>query len=445
MGGGPWGLRWRCGGPAALACLLAVTIIAAALGWLFSGGAGAQSGDEGQLIGGTLEVIDGEERRPAGGVAIVVSRQGTEIGRATSADDGRWQVPVPEAGTYSVRLLVESLPAGVGLTDPDRVELGAVEVREGQRKTVRFALGPGVATSVTRAERLSNLAVLGFRFGAIIALSSIGLSLVYGISKLVNFAHGELVTLGAVMAFFFSVSGAGPGWHLLVAVVPAIVVVGAFGGALEVGLWRPLRRRGTGNVALILVSIGLSLMIRYLIVVVFGRRPRSYLHYNISEPVEFLTVSTPLKNLVIIAISAGVLGLVGFLLGHTRMGTAMRAVANNADLARASGVDVERVLLVTWVVGSALTALGGVFFGISETVEWDMGFRLLLLIFAGVILGGIGTAYGAMVGGFLVGLLVELSTYWVAAEFKTAIGLGLLVLMLLFRPQGLLGLRARVG
>ena len=158
-----------------------------------------------------------------------------------------------------------------------------MRVRAGQRKTVRFVLGPGVSQSVTRAERISNLVVLGFRFGAIIALSSIGLSLVYGISKLVNFAHGELVTLGAVMAFLFSASGAGPGWHLLVAVVPAMLAVGAFGGVLELGLWRPLRRRRTGNVALILVSIGLSLMIRYLIVVIFGRRPRSYLHYNISS------------------------------------------------------------------------------------------------------------------------------------------------------------------
>lgn len=362
-----------------------------------------------------------------------------------SGPDGQWAVRVPESGIYSVRLLTDTLPAGVGLTNPERVELSEVEVAPGQRKTVRFVLGPGVTQSVTRAERISNLAVLGFRFGAIIALSSLGLSLVYGISRLVNFAHGALVTLGAVMAFLFSASGAGPGWHLLVAMVPAMLAVGAFGGVLELALWRPLRRRRTGNVALMLVSIGLALMIRYLIVVIFGRRPRSYLQYNISEPVEFWTVSTPPKNLVIIGVSAGLLATVGLLLRHTRMGTAMRAVAGNPELAQASGVDTQRVLLVTWVAGSALTALGGVFFGISETVEWDMGFRLLLLIFAGVILGGIGTTYGAMVGGSGVGLLTEFSTYWIDAEFKTAIGLGMLVLMLLSRPRGLLGVRGRVS
>lgn len=418
--------------------------LAVTLGWLLGGPAGAQAGD-GQQIRGVLEVIGAEERRPVGGVEIVVSLRGTEVGRATSAPDGRWEVAVPEAGIYSVRLRTGTLPAGVALTNPERVSLDSVEVAPGQRKTVRFALGPGAAQTVTRAERISNLLVLGFRFGAIIALSSIGLSLVYGISRLVNFAHGELVTLGAVLAFLFSTSAAGPGWHLLAAVVPAMLAVGAFGGVLELGLWRPLRRRQTGTVALMLVSIGLALMIRYLIIVIFGRRPRSYLQYNIQEPVEFLTVSTPPKNLVIIGVSAGLLLIVGLLLRHTRMGTAMRAVADNVDLAQASGVDTQRVLLVTWVVGSALTALGGVFFGISETIEWDMGFRLLLLIFAGVILGGIGTAYGAMVGGFLVGLLTELSTYWIDAEFKTAIGLGMLVIMLLFRPQGLLGVRGRVG
>ncbi len=415
-----------------------------ALGWLLSAPTGAQESD-GQQIRGVMEVIGDDERRPVEGVEVVVSLRGTEIGRAASGPDGQWAVRVPESGIYSVRLLTGTLPAGVGLTNPERVELSEVEVAPGQRKTVRFGLGPGVTQSVRGAERISNLAVLGFRFGAIIALSSIGLSLVYGISRLVNFAHGELVTLGAVMAFLFSASGAGPGWHLLVAMVPAMLAVGAFGGVLELALWRPLRRRRTGNVALMLVSIGLALMIRYLIVVIFGRRPRSYLHYNISEPVEFWTVSTPPKNLVIIGVSAGLLATVGLLLRHTRMGTAMRAVAGNPELAQASGVDTQRVLLVTWVAGSALSALGGVFFGITETVEWDMGFRLLLLIFAGVILGGIGTAYGAMVGGFGVGLLTELSTYWIDAEFKTAIGLGMLVLMLLFRPRGLLGVRGRVG
>ena len=136
---------------------------------------------------------------------------------------------------------------------------------------------------------------------------------------------------------------------------------------------------------------------------------------------------------------------VGLFLQRTKLGTAMRAVADNPDLAESSGIDVKRVVLVSWVVGSGLAALGGVMFGISEQVQWDMGFKLLLLIFAAVILGGLGTAFGAMVGGFVVGVAVEMSTLWVPTEFKTVIALGVLVLMLLIRPQGLLGSRERIG
>jgi branched-chain amino acid transport system permease protein len=127
------------------------------------------------------------------------------------------------------------------------------------------------------------------------------------------------------------------------------------------------------------------------------------------------------------------------------MGTAMRAVADNRDLAESSGIDVERVILVTWVAGAGLAGLGGVLQGASETVQWDMGFKLLLLIFAAVVLGGLGTAYGAMVGAFIVGVTVEMSTFWIDANVKNAVALGVLVIMLLVRPQGLLGTRERIG
>jgi branched-chain amino acid transport system permease protein len=151
------------------------------------------------------------------------------------------------------------------------------------------------------------------------------------------------------------------------------------------------------------------------------------------------------KNLVIIGFTIAVLGTVGAFLQRTKLGTAMRAVSDNSDLAESSGIDVQRVILATWIIGAGLAGLGGIMFGISEQVQWDMGFKLLLLIFAAVILGGLGTAYGAMVGGFVIGVAVEMSTLWVPTEFKTAIALGILILMLLVRPQGLLGSRERIG
>jgi len=221
--------------------------------------------------------------------------------------------------------------------------------------------------------------------------------------------------------------------------------VAAFGGVQERYLWRPLRNAQVSLISMLVISIGLSFAIRYLILVVVGGNPRPYADFSVQDRIDILGISTVPKNLVIIAFTLVVLALVGLFLQRTRLGTAMRAVSDNSDLAESSGIDVRRVVLVTWVMGSALAALGGVMFGISEQVQWDMGFRLLLLIFSAVILGGLGTAFGAMLGGFIVGIAVEMSTLWIPVEFKTAVALGILVLMLLVRPQGLLGSRERIG
>lgn len=400
---------------------------------------------EGETIEGKLEKIDGDTREPVGGVTITVSQDGEVIGTAVSADTGEWVIPVPGLGDYQVTLDVSTLPSGVGLTNPDAFELPAVNVRNGQNKVVRFNLGPGIVKEVTVWERVGGLFIIGLKTGAVIALSSIGLSLIFGVTGLVNFAHGELLALGAVFAIFFNANEFGPQWHILIAAIPAILLVAAFGGAQEKWLWRPLRKRGTGLIAMIVVSIGLSFALRYAILIAITGLPRPYLQYAVQAPITFIGLNTVPKTLYIIVFTAVVLTLIGLFLVKTQLGTAMRAVSDNSDLAESSGIDVQRVIMVTWVVGAGLAALGGVMFGISEQVQWDMGFKILLLIFSAVILGGLGTAFGAMLGGFVVGVAVEMSTLWIPVEFKTAVGLAILVVMLLFRPQGLLGQRERVG
>jgi branched-chain amino acid transport system permease protein len=287
--------------------------------------------------------------------------------------------------------------------------------------------------------------MIGLKLGAIIALCAIGLSLIFGVTGLVNFAHGELVTLGAMLAFLFNASGLGPGWHLLLAAVPALLLCAGFGAAQELGIWRPLRRRRAGLISLIVISIGFGFVVRYLILVAFKGQPRPYADYAVQTPIDFLGAPIVPKSLVVIAIAAAILVAVGFFLLRTKTGTAMRAVADNSDLAESSGIDVNRVILVTWVMGATLAGLGGVLFGASEQVQWDMGFKLLLLVFAAVVLGGLGTAFGAMLGGFVIGVAVEMSTLVIPVEFKTAVALAILIVMLLVRPQGLLGLRERVG
>lgn len=400
---------------------------------------------EGETIKGRIEIIDDEGREPVGGVTLKVSQDGTLIGEAVTSETGEWEIPVPGPGSYVVTLDVSTLPEGVALTDPEAFELGNVSVREGQNKTVRFNLGPGLTSGVTSWARVASLMVIGLKLGAVIALSSIGLSLVYGVTGLVNFAHGELLTMGAVLAFLFNASSLGPEWHVLVAAIPAILLVALFGGAQEIWLWRPLRHRGTGLVSMIVISIGLSFAIRYLVLIGMGGLPKPYDQYAVQSSIHFLGISTVPKTLVIIGFTAVVLTVVGLFLIKTKMGTAMRAVSDNTDLAESSGIDVEKVILFTWLIGAGLAGLGGVMFGISEQVQWDMGFKLLLLIFSAVILGGLGTAFGAMIGGFVVGVAVEMSTLWIPVEFKTAVGMGILILMLLVRPQGLLGSKERVG
>ena len=399
----------------------------------------------GESIGGKLIQTVGDEKSPVEGVTIIITQDGSEIGTGQSDAEGSWEIPVPGAGLYDVRLDTSTLPDGVGLTDPEKEELTDINVRAGQAKKVIFPLGEGNVSSVSTYERVGALFISGLKLGAIIALCAVGLSLVYGVTGLVNFAHAEMVTLGAVAAYFFHASPAGPQWPLVVAAIPATFVGVAFGWVQEEGLWRPLRARNVGLIAMMVVSIGLSFAVRHLILIFFGGEPRAYPDFAGQPPIEFLGISVIPKNLITIGVALVVLAGVGLFLQRSRSGTAMRAVSDDADLAESSGIDVNRVILITWMLAGGLAALGGIFFGLNEAVQWDMGFGLLLLIFAAVVLGGLGTAYGTMVGGFVVGIAVEMSTLFMPNELKTAVGLVVLILILLVKPEGLFGTRERIG
>lgn len=400
---------------------------------------------EGETIGGTLIYRVGDERIPVEGAAIIVSQDGNEVGTGVSDAEGKWVVALPGTGLYDVALDESSLPDGVTLTDPDRGELPGVEVLEGQQKKVLFPLGEGTRTSISTYQRVGALFIAGLKLGAIISLAAVGLSLIYGVTGLVNFAHAEMVTLGAIAAYFFHASPLGPEWALIAAAVPAVLVGAGFGAVQEWGLWRPLRNRHTGLIAMMVISIGLSFALRSFLQIVFGGEPRAYRDFAGGMPIEILGIPMVPKHLFTVFAAVLVLGGVGLFLQRSRAGTAMRAVADDTDLAESSGIDVNRVILFTWIMAGGLAALAGVFFGANEVIQYDMGFRLLLLIFAAVVLGGLGTAYGPMVGGFIVGVSVELSTLIVPSELKGAVGLAILITMLLVRPQGILGTKERIG
>lgn len=383
----------------------------------------------------------------AGVTVRVADADGDTVAETTTDDEGNWSVGVPESGTYTISLDTGTLPDDVALRDPE-VSPKEVTVAEGQSRAVLFPLVTGAEAAGTGSvQRFLNLVMQGIKLGAIIAMTSIGLSLIFGITGLINFAHGELVTIGAVVAFAFHVGPGGQRLPLVLAALVAVVVGGAVGATLELGLFQPLRRRRTGIIILLVISIGLSFFVRHLIQIFFGVRPRRYIDYAVQRnPIEIGPLALPPRDWAVILISLAVLVTVGLLLQRTKLGTAMRAVADNRDLAESSGIDVNRVTLAVWVFGSALAALGGVFQGLTtKVITFDMGFALLVLMFAGVILGGIGTAFGAMIGGLLVGITSEVSTFWFSVELKLVFAFLVLVLVLILRPQGIMGRRERVG
>lgn len=436
--------------PARFVRSVLLLLLGACVSMLSVAPAGAQEDDgadtgAAESVTGTLraepEEDDGEDVLVSGAAITVRTADGEEIDEVETDDQGTWSVELPGPGTYLVSIDPDSLPDDVELRDEDRAEL-SVNVRPGQTRPVIFALGEDPRDVGTRFDQFLQLCVEGIKFGLIIAMAAIGLSLIFGTTGLVNFAHGELVTFGALAAYFFNRT---IGMHLVWATLLAMCVSGVVGGLVDTGVWRPLRRRKTGLIAMMVVSIGLSIGIRYIYLYQFGGRTRPYSDYNLQRAVDIGPISIAPKDLWVIALSIIVLVGVGLALQFTRIGKAMRAVADNPDLAESSGIDVDRVILVVWVAGSALACLGGVFFGLGEQVSWQFGFQLLLLMFAGVTLGGLGTAYGALLGSFVIGLFVQVSTLWVSTELKNVGAFAILILILLVRPQGILGRAERVG
>jgi neutral amino acid transport system permease protein len=435
-----------------------IAMLALAL-WMLLAPAGAYA--QAQSIHGTLRAPDGT---PVAGVTITATRNSAEIGKATTAGDGTWEIPLHGAGRYTITLDTATLPAGLSPAREGGQTLKDVPVPAGESRAVIFQLttgspapGAGLGQSggggggppqnaVARwLGQFAQLLVEGIKFGSIIAITAVGLSLIFATTGLINFAQGELVTLGATVAFMLNASVIGPQLQLIPAALVTVAFGAAFGGVLELGLWKPLRRRGVGRIQLFIISIGLSLLIRHIILVLFGTRPQPYADYTIQQEWRWGPVSIAPRDLVITVLSLLVLTGVALMLRRTRAGKAIRAVSDNRDLAESSGIDVSRVILNVWLLAGALAALGGVFFGLAQLVSWDMGFRLLLLMFAGVILGGLGTAYGVIAGSLVVGIVAQVSTIWFPVELQNAWALLVLIATLLVRPQGLFGQRTRVG
>lgn len=402
-------------------------------------------------VQGIIKTSDGS---PAAGVEVEISGGTAEQTTQTDAE-GRWVFAVTEGGTYTVTVDAETLPDGQFFKSAGARE---VTVELNNLASALFPLtddpeaaAAGQSATATPASESSASAfswprfwqqfVSGLRMGLLIALASLGLSLVFGTTGLSNFAQGEMVTFGGLMAAgFMTLTG-----NLWLAALLAVAVSAGFGWAQDKVLWKPLRKRRLSLMQLMIVSIGLSITMQYLFQFFFGS---SVIRIDKSTPATLTLFGVTLTVQSYIAMGVSLLAIIAVGLGltYTRFGRATRAISDNPALARASGIDVDRVINIVWVVGGGLAGLAGVFFGlVFNGLTWFTGGQMLLLFFAAVTLGGLGTAFGAFVGSMIIGMMVELTNIWLPGDLKFATALFLLILILLVRPQGIFGRKERIG
>jgi len=399
--------------------------------------------------------LDDATKTPVVNAGVNVEGKDFDEDFVTDAE-GRVLIGIPDPGKYTVTIDEATLAPEAGF--PNKNPRDVTVSAEQQRAPAIFLVSPSnPAIGATPAPQAGGggsesagpdiwtlfwpKVVTGLIFGLLLALAAIGLSLIYGTTGLNNFAHGELVTFGALMAYTFSGI---LGWPAPVAIVAAVILGGAFGYVQNKGLWKPLRKRGLGLIPLMIVTIGLSLVLRYLFAFIWGADRLSLP----SSPKPFLVIGSVSLRFTDVAgaiVAIVLLGVVAFILLRTKIGKATRAVADNRSLAAASGIDVEGVIRTVWIGGAALAALSGVFIGYYQSLRWDTGASILLLVFAAVTLGGLGTAFGALVGSIVIGVFINVSTLWLPENLKYVAALVIMIIILLFRPQGILGRRERIG
>ena len=285
---------------------------------------------------------------------------------------------------------------------------------------------------------IAQATINGVVAGNYFALGAVGLTLVFGVLRLVNFAHGEFLTFGAYMLIL----GSALDLPLVLAAVLAVLATAALGVLLELGLWRPVRRKRVGELQLLLLALGLAFLVRNAIAFVAGPEDRGT-GADVTAGVALGALRVGRTELIVTLLGLATIVAVALALRSTSLGKQARALSDSIQLSETTGIDTDRIVLVTWAVSAGLAGLAGILYALpAGSANPNIGFSLVLSIFAAVVVGGIGNAYGALAGGLLIGLVQEWSTLVIEPAMKVAVGFAVLVLVLLVRPQGLFG-RAR--
>jgi len=300
---------------------------------------------------------------------------------------------------------------------------------------------------------MAELIIYGIVLGSIISLGAIGLSLVYGIIRFANFSHGDFLTAGAYVSLFM-VTGVlswigipdstfGPlsfGWRMVIAFPVSMVAVGGVAIFLDRILYRKLRNKGSGPVMLAMSSLGAAFIIRMIILIIWSSDSLFYRPGLLRPALELpLEIKIRPDQILILFVVFALVSLLHLFLQNTKMGKAMRATADNIELALISGIDTERIIIWTWGIGGALAAAGGILYGIDVQLHPYMGWNFLIPLFAATILGTIGNIYGALIGGLTIGIAQQISTAFLLPTYKLAVAFIIMILILLIRPQGIFG------
>ena len=406
-------------------------------------------------IQGCLTDLREKPPKPVPDVKFTVEDdEGKAVGEGTSNASGVFDIALGKSidvlgNTYTVKLDKKSLPEGAALRNPKQVSL-KVTPKLSSDVYVTFPIGNATAAQAGKFTQGLQLAVGGLVFSLLLAMAALGLSMIFGTTGLTNFAHGELITFGALIAYGVdalpgTITIGGINVTIAVSIIVAAIASAAFGWVNDRALWRPLRHRGTGLIAMMVVSIGLSIFLRNVYQYLAGASTHQYSQFSSPRPWTLGPILLTPKDVFIVVFSTVILVLVVIALQRTKLGKATRAVADNTALSAATGINVDRVISVVWIVGAMLAGMSGVLLGMTQGFDYQLGFKILLLVFAAVVLGGLGTAWGAIVGALVIGLFVEVSTLFIPAELKFVGALVVLIVVLLIRPQGLLGKAQRVG
>ena len=307
--------------------------------------------------------------------------------------------------------------------------------------------------------------VNGLLLGSMIALGAIGITLIYSILRFAHVAHGDYMTLGAYVTLFLLTvalpalgiegEGFGPftfGYPLLIALPITVVICCTIAIAIDFSVYERLRERGTGLVMLAMVSLGIAIAVRGTIQMLWGTeplqlprqtRPFYHLDFEIALPAGGalpFDIRIPPDNIFLGLTAIVLVGALYLFLNRTRIGKAMRATSDNIDLARVTGINTTRIIHWTWAIAAAYAAIAGTLIAVSQAQMLpNSGWNTLIPLFAAVTLGGIGKPWGALVGGLLIGVSMEVSTEWVSPAYKPAVAFAIMLLVLLVRPRGLLG------